>query len=126
MGVPEHGAEAARVVQAQYLGLRAVAHDQVEVIVFLQLGPERKHAQMARHAQVDDERACVETDQQVFTAPADLRDALAGQGDGQVGREGPAQALAPEHDLFDHAAFEVGRDAAPGHFYFGGVSGMKI
>jgi hypothetical protein len=38
---------------------------------------------------------------------------------GQVGREGPAQAFAPEHDLFDDAAFQVRCDAAPGHFYFG-------
>jgi hypothetical protein len=36
-----------------------------------------------------------------------------------VARKRPAQALAPEHDLLDDAAFEVRRDTAPGHFYFG-------
>jgi hypothetical protein len=36
----------------------------------------------------------------------------------QGGRKRPAQAGAAQHDLFDDAAFEVRRDAAPGDFYF--------
>jgi hypothetical protein len=36
----------------------------------------------------------------------------------QVGREGPAQAFAAQHHLFDDTAFDVGCDTAPGDFYF--------
>jgi hypothetical protein len=36
----------------------------------------------------------------------------------QIGRERPAQALAPQDDLFDDAAFQVRSDTAPGNFYF--------
>ena len=117
--MPEHGAEAARVMQAQHLGLRAVVHDQVEVVVLFRFDPGRQHAQVAGHAEVNNQLAGIKADQQVFAAPAHLRDALADQGCGQVGGEGPAQAFAPEHDLFDDAAFQMRCHTAPGHFYFG-------
>ena len=79
----------------------------------------RQHAQVARHAEVHDQGAGVEADQEVLAAATDVQDALPYQRLGNVRREGPAQALTAEHDLFDHATFQVGCDPAPGHFYFG-------
>ena len=118
LGVPEHGAEAARIVQAQHLPALRAVHDQVEVVVLARLDPGRQHAQVAGHAEVDDQGAVFEFDQQVLAAASGSKDAASGQQLGQTGREGPAQAFAAQDRLLDDAAFDMGRDTAPGDFYF--------
>ncbi|VXC07467.1 hypothetical protein MASSI9I_51083 [Massilia sp. 9I] len=122
LAMPEHGAEAARVVQAQHLpAFRArICPDnhQVEVVVLARLDPGRQHPQVAGHAQMDDEGAVLELNQQVLAAAVRTEDAVSGQQLGQSGREGPAQAFAAQHDLLDDTAFDMGRDTAPGNFYF--------
>ncbi|BDT57212.1 hypothetical protein MasN3_07060 [Massilia varians] len=73
---------------------------------------------MAGHPEVDDQGAVLEFDQQVLAAAAGSNDAAARQQFGQTGREGPAQAFAAQDRLLDDAAFDMGRDTAPGDFYF--------
>ncbi|GAA0401779.1 hypothetical protein GCM10009094_02310 [Massilia aurea] len=73
---------------------------------------------MARHPEVDDQGAVLKIDQKIFAAPPDVQDAAAFQQRGQTGREGPAQSFATANDVLDDAAFEMGRDAAPGNFDF--------
>ena len=131
LAVPEHCAEAARVVQAQHLAAFRAIHHQVEVVVLARLDSRRQHAQMAGHAQVHDQGAVLEADQQVFAAAVGVRDAASGQQFRQARREGPAQALAAEHRLLDDAAFDMGSDTAPGDFYFwqfghGGGDSCKV
>lgn len=74
--VPQHCAEAARIVVAQ----RPVLELQVDVIVairsVLRAGIEK--AEISRHAQVNDERAAPEIEQQVFATPRDRNQLGAG------------------------------------------------
>ncbi len=107
--VPQHGAEAARVAQAHQL---AVGQHEVEVVVFLGRGGVREDAQAAAHAQVQDERAVVELDEQVFRAALQAMDGLAAQEFGQVFGNGPAQAGVADDDVADGLMQQVRRDAA--------------
>ena len=88
------------------------------MIMFLRRRVRRQHAQMARHAEVDDQGAVRKGDQQVFAAPPGVQDAPAGQQRRQAGREGPAQAVAAHQHAVDDAPFDMRRDAAPGDFNF--------
>jgi hypothetical protein len=98
-----HGAEAARVVQAQH----ALRGHEVEVVVQRGFGQARVEAQAAGHAQVHQQQAAIQVQQQVLPAAADGRHRAAHQGGG-VAAERPAQGLA-------HADFlDAGADDAVG------------
>jgi hypothetical protein len=68
LGGVVQAAEAARVVEAQ---AQARFEQQVELIVLQARGLPGSSAQAARHAQVQDQRAALEPQQQVLGAPAD-------------------------------------------------------
>ncbi len=97
----DHGAEAARVVEAQH----ALERDQVKVIVLTRRWRCALKTQTARHAQVQQQKALVQIEQQVFAAPAHgahnppfkrLRHAT----------QRPTQSLAQAH-LFDPRALDA-------------------
>ena len=70
-----HRAEAARIVEAQH---GAILEQPFEVIVLQPRCLLRQDAQVARHAEVQHQRAAiVEMKQQVFGAPADALEASA-------------------------------------------------
>jgi hypothetical protein len=115
--VPEHGAEAARIVQAQHAPSLGPAHDQVEVVVLFQLdavGSTRRWPDMPRWTI----RVPCSNFSSRYLPRRPVQDAPALQQRRQLGRKRPAQTLAAQHDVFDDAAFQVRSDAAPGDFYF--------
>src|SRR5450631_2323583 len=75
-------------------------------------------AQASRHAEMHDERALVETDQNVFGAPLDPAHDLVSDGCFEIVVDGPAQAPVPDHDPRDASADKGGRDTAAGGLYF--------
>ena len=71
--MPEHRAEAARVSKPHDLR----AQQQIEMIMFLGRMTFRQHAQVTGHAQMNDQRAVREMNQEIFTAPARRQHTLA-------------------------------------------------
>lgn len=68
---------------------------------------------------MNDERAMLKMNQQIFTAPAGSGNGATLQKLRQSGWKWPAQAAATHNNAGDDAAFKVRRDAAAGDFYFG-------
>ena len=60
-----------------------------------------EHAQAAGHAEMQDQAAGVEIDDEVLGAPADIADALAGNRRGEPRIDTPAQARLAEHERGD-------------------------
>jgi hypothetical protein len=77
-----------------------------------------KDAQASRHAEVQDERTLVESNQNVFGAPFDAADDLMRDRRLEMPVDGPAQSPIANHDMGDASADEGGRDAATGGLYF--------
>jgi hypothetical protein len=102
--MPQDGAEAARIGHAHDLA----ADFEVEVVVLLRRDARRQDAQVAGHAQVHDQRAMVEMDQQVLAAPPGAADHAPGQQGMQALRKRPAQAGVTQHDAADGAPFQMG------------------
>jgi hypothetical protein len=73
---------------------------------------------MAGHAQVNDQRAVRETDQQVFAAPSGQTDRAAAQQRGQIGRKRPAQAGTAHYHAGYDLPLQIGRNAAASDFNF--------
>lgn len=113
--MPEHRAEAPRVGQAHQL----LAELKVEMIMFLRRVCGGQDAQMPGHAEMNDQRAVPEVNQQVFAAPASGQNALPDQQVLQTKGKRPAQATASLDHASDFVAFEMGRDASAGDFDFG-------
>ena len=86
--VPQHRAEAARVVQPQH----RLVEDPFDVVVLAQEFAWRDAAQRARHAQMHDLGAMLEAQQQVLAAARAFQHLASGQQAGQIGRNGPAHA----------------------------------
>ena len=116
--MPQHRTEAARIFHAQHLRAVRAGNHQVEVVVLFRFDAGRHHPQMAGHAQVDDQGAVLEMHEQVFAAPAGAQYGAAGQQLLELLGKRPAQAGAAQHHVLHGAAFEMGRDAAPGDFHF--------
>src|SRR5579885_1594046 len=108
---PDHGAEAARVVQAQRLA--AVEHE-IDVIMFARRGGGIDDAQTPGHAEMAEQMAVVEIENQIFGATLNISHCLASQFARQRGRDAPAQARLADDKPLDAVADEMGRDAAPG------------
>src|ERR1700722_18534495 len=108
-------AEAPRVVKSQY---PAAIHVHVPVIMGFRRSAGLDQAQASRHAEMQDQRAGVEADEDVLGSPIDTPNRMSLNGGFEVRRYGPAQtALA--HDDLDHAPLLQGRrDAASRRFYF--------
>ena len=67
-----------------------LANHQIEMIMFLRWHTQGKNADMSRHAKMDDQRAMIKIDQQIFAAPAGTAYRMAAQGLRQRRRERPA------------------------------------
>ncbi len=115
-GQPQDAAEAARIVEAQYL---AVGQHEVDMIVLFHLVTGLHETQAAAHAQMHQHVAGGGLQQQVLAAPRDALNDQARQGLPQRGRDGPAQAgVAHDHGLDAHT-FNPRRNAAAGGLHFG-------
>ncbi len=88
------------------------------MIMFLGRYPWRQDAQVAGHAEVDDQRAMRKMQQQILAAPAGALHDLPPQHGRQFGREGPAQAAATQYHALHGAPLQMRRQAAPGDFNF--------
>jgi hypothetical protein len=86
---PHHGAETARIVQAQH----PMVGPHVHVVVHARRRQGRRELQPARHAQVQQQQALVQIHQQVLAAPAHAVDQAPRQGLGRHAQR-PAQGLA--------------------------------
>jgi hypothetical protein len=92
-------------------------HLEVEMVMLFRRDAGRQHAQVAGHAEVDDQRAVLEMDQQVLAAAPSAATcarpavAVARAGRASAGRRGAA----PRHARY---GLRVRRDAAPGDFNF--------
>jgi hypothetical protein len=78
-----------------------------------------QHAQTARHAQVQQQAAKFQIDQQVFGAPAHAGDALTVSGLRDARRYRPTQARLVHSKVLQAPTRDVRLDAAAGGFYFG-------
>jgi hypothetical protein len=119
-------AEAPRVVEAQ--ALAGIEHE-VVVVVQQPRRTGRHDAQAAGHAEVRDQRAALELDQQVLGPAVHVEHALPGDLPRELGLDGPAQARLAQVERADRAADQRRADAAPRRFDFGkfrhGCGGSK-
>ena len=74
---------------------------------------------IARHAEMDNGRAIVRVEQQVFRSSPDGRHDGARQSGIDVLADRPAQSSLTYHETLDLLAFEPGCDASPARFDFG-------
>jgi hypothetical protein len=102
--VPQDGAEAARIIQPQ----QRLSHEHIEMIMFPGRRRDRQQVQVARHAEMNDQRAVVEFEQQVFAAPAHAAHSLAAHLSGQIGRKWPAQPGGARDNAGHRVALDVG------------------
>ncbi len=112
---PEHSTETAWIAQPQ----APVAEDQVDVVVLAGRRVWGQDAQAARHAQVQDEGAVGETQQQVLGAPLHLAQLSPCQPLRQRSGDGPAQAAFADHHCAHAPAFDERGDPPAGGLHFG-------
>jgi hypothetical protein len=113
--VPEHGAEAARVVEPQH----AVGEDQVDVVVRAQRRVAARPGDRAGHAEVHHQPPVVEREQQVLAAALDRAQRAAGEPRVQVLGDRPAQRGRAQHDRLDDAPRRGRGEARSDHFDLG-------
>lgn len=111
---PQHGAEAARITQAQ----RRAAEDQVNVIVFLRGFASGYQPQAARHAQMNQQMPAAEIQQQIFAASRNGAQMPADKGGTLRMGQGITQRRYAKVGAGETAADECGRNAAPSDFNF--------
>jgi hypothetical protein len=112
----EEAAETARVVEAQ---CDARIQQQVEMIMSETRGAARHCAQVARHAEVQQQCPGLESEQQVLCAPVNAHDSLPRNLARQIARHAPAQPRLVYREPGDAAATHVRREAAPRRLDFG-------
>ena len=106
------GAETARIIQAQHSQIGA----HLEMVMHAGSWQLAREHQAARHAQVQQQQACVEVHQQVLAAPAHPQH-LAPRQFSHIAAQWPAQGLAHAH-RFDASARNAIGKAESGHFHF--------
>ncbi len=111
---PQYRAKAAWVAQAQ----GDIAEHQVDVIVFLRCRLGRYQPQAARHAQMDQQMAAAEIQQQVLAAPRDGAQTLADEGGALRMGQRITQRRHAKVGAGETAVEQRRRDAAPGDFDF--------
>ena len=112
---PKQAAETARIVKSQNL---AAVEDQIPVFMRFGRRLPADETQAARHPQMNNERAGVELNDQVFRAPVDRAYAPAASGRFEIRGDWPAQAAIADDQVDDAGPNECGRNAAPRGFYF--------
>ena len=114
---PQNRTKAARIVVTQQ---RAVGKRNVHMVVLARCGcVALPNPQAARHAQMNQQHACVKTNQQVFGTAAAFAHHQSAQGFGQRGRDLPAQLGLADGYGGDGLVEDMRGDAAQGGFYFG-------
>ena len=108
-----HGAKAARIVQAQ----STQAGQHFKVVVLARSGKIGAKAHAARHAQVNQQQAITQVDEQVFAAAAHRQHALADQLLG-LAPERPSQGFS-EGNCLNASAGNAACKAQARHFNFG-------
>ena len=97
----------------------AVLEAQIDMIMRARRLPSRHEAKASRHAEMDDERALAEVQQQILAAPLDVLEALAGQPLGQPFGQRPAQARHAQHRAAHGPTEHTGAQSARNDFDFG-------
>lgn len=110
---PDHGTKTPGVMQPQ----RPPVCHKVHVVVHASLGLDRREIQTARHAQVQQQQALIQIEQQVLAPPANRPDLLAAQGLG-LNTQWPAQGFAHAQHTDARTGNPVGK-AQAGDFDFG-------
>ena len=116
VGREQQAAEAARIVEAQRVS--GIEFD-VDVIVRNARRRDRQHAQAARHPEMQDQRAGIGLEQQVFRAASCAPDRAAGHRLDARDVHGPAQAPVVHAQSCNAASYNVRFDPAAGGFDFG-------
>jgi len=112
---PQESAKAAWIAIAQNA---SVLENQIDMFVLLHGLRLGQHSQAAGHAQMHDQRAVCEVEQQIFGAARESAQFVALQPFGQIGRNRPAQIGCAHDDLRDGGVGQMGGDAAAGGFDF--------
>ena len=115
VGDPQHGTEAARIMQPE---LPPGIERDGDVVVLLEGHVGREDAQVSRHAEVNQKRALVRAKEQVLGAAHAGVDEAAFDLVNRV-RHRPAQAFVPHDDLAHAPADDVRGDAAQRGFDLG-------
>ncbi len=114
--LPEHRAKAARVTIAQ----GEISKNPVDVI--MPPGGWRlaavQHAQRSCHAEVNDEPAFVDFEQQVFATSLDLTNQPSAQQAGKTCGNRPAQSARAHLHLLNPASRDIRLNSPAGHFNF--------
>ncbi len=113
---PEHRAEAPRIGVAQRL---AGLQQDIDVLVLGRRQCRVNQTQASGHAQMNDQRASLGLDQQVFGTTLDGLDPLAGQTHIEVFRDRPAQPPVTHQHAADTLTDKVWLDTTAGSFDFG-------
>ena len=112
-----HRAEAARIVEAQHV---AILEQPLEVIVLQPRCLLRQHSQVARHAEVQHQRAAiVEMKQQVLGAPADALEASTLEPLRQICGDCPPESGFVHAEQAHASSHHVRLNAPTGGFDFG-------
>ena len=119
--LPQQGAEAARIGEAQDQPplARLRFEPDVDVVVPARRRIGWQHAQRAGHAQVEQRTARRRMQQQIFCAALHRVDALAGQALGNLARDRPAQVRTTQRHHAHAPADQIGRNATARGFDFG-------
>jgi len=113
-GMPQHRAEAPRIVQAQH----RLLEDPLDVVMLAQEFAWGDAAQRPRHAQVHDLGAVFEAQQQILAAARALQHGAAADQRGQVGQDGPAHAGFVDDQPRQRPAGDDGVDSSTRGFDF--------
>jgi hypothetical protein len=114
--MPQHRTEAARVAQAHQ---RAVAEQQIEMVMLIWWRVRWQDAQTAGHTQVQDQCAAAAIHQQVFGAALERMYLLSAQQLRQVLLDRPAQAAVADDGVRNRESGEMRGKPAPRDLYFG-------
>ncbi|MDB5853499.1 MAG: hypothetical protein JWR22_1540 [Herminiimonas sp.] len=112
--MPKHCAEAARIGKSH----DHRADNEIEMVMLVGGSLGRQYAKVARHAEVNDESAMLEVEQQIFSASPGASNRLANQLLLKIKWKWPTQTFMSLHHTGNDAALNMRRNAAPRHFNF--------
>src|SRR6478609_6758383 len=112
--MPDDQSEPSRIVEAKQL----VFQHQIEMIVRLNGSGKRHNAKVAGHAQMNDQRAMIETDKQILASSTRTANRATGQQPGKIFLKRHAQTAMPQHDILDDTPLDMRGDAATRYFDF--------
>ena len=111
---PDERAEAARVGEPEL----ARAEDEIGMIVTARRRVALDEAQAARHAEMDQQMAASEFEEQIFAASLHGGEPAPDEPLGEAGGHGVTQTRRSQHGTFEQTSDEMLFDPAPGDFDF--------